>query len=126
MMVAPAVTLQELGDHYGFRTWIESGLKQAKAALGWANFRMTNYEPSEKWWEMVMSTFLMVSLFADQFNDACPLAHQEFAQHPWWDNQSGWKNLLNNLRLIIQPLICFNWAQALVRSLFRSFAAKRL
>lgn len=56
-----------------------------------------------------MSTFLMVSLFADQFNDACPLAHQEFTQHPWWDNQSGWKNLLNNLHLIIQPLICFNW-----------------
>lgn len=24
------------------------------------------------------------------------------------DVYSGWKNLLNNLRLIIQPLICFN------------------
>ena len=58
-----------------------------------------------------MSTFLMVSLFADQLNDACPLTHQQFTQHPWWDNQSGWKNLLNNLRLIIQPLICFNWLQ---------------
>jgi hypothetical protein len=48
-------------------------------------------------------------LFADQFNDSCPLAHQQFTQHPWWNNQSGWKSLLNNLRLIIQPLICFNW-----------------
>jgi hypothetical protein len=56
-----------------------------------------------------MSAFLMVSLFADQFNDSCPLAHQQFVQHPWWDKQSGWKNLLNNLRLVIQPLICFNW-----------------
>jgi hypothetical protein len=56
-----------------------------------------------------MSAFLMVSLFADQFNDSCPLAHQQFVQHPWWDNQSGWRNLLNNLRLIIQPLICCNW-----------------
>jgi hypothetical protein len=26
-----------------------------------------------------------------------------------WNNQSGWKHLLNNLRLVIQPLICFNW-----------------
>ena len=66
-------------------------------------------EQIEQWWELVMSAFLMVSLFADQFNDCCPLAHQQFVQHLWWDNQSAWKNLLNNLRLIIQPLICFNW-----------------
>jgi hypothetical protein len=58
---------------------------------------------------MVMSAFLMVSLFAEPFNDSCPLAHQHFVRHPWWNNQSGWKSLLNNLRLIIQPLVCFNW-----------------
>ncbi len=109
MVCAPAVALTEIGNQYGFRTWIEYGLKQAKDALGWADFRMTGYEQIEKWWELVMSAFLMVSLFADQFNDSCPLAHQQFAQHPWWNHQSGWKNLLNNLRLIIQPLICFNW-----------------
>ncbi len=109
MVAAPAIKLKEIGDCYGFRTWIEYGLKQAKDALGWADFRMTCYEQIEKWWEMVMSVFLMVSLFADQFNDSCPLVHQQFTQHPWWNHQSGWKNLLNNLRLIIQPLICFNW-----------------
>ncbi|MBL1178447.1 IS701 family transposase [Pantanalinema sp. GBBB05] len=108
MVCAPVIKFKEIGDHYGFRTWIEYGLKQAKDALGWADFRMTDYEQIEKWWELVMSAFLMVSLFADQFNDSCPLAHQQFGQHPWWNNQSGWKNLLNNLRLIIQPLICFN------------------
>ena len=109
MVCAPAVALMEIGNQYGFRTWIEYGLKQAKDALGWADFRMTNYEQIEKWWELVMNAFFMVSLFADAFNDACPLAHQQFARHPWWNNQSGWKHLLNNLRLIIQPLICFNW-----------------
>jgi SRSO17 transposase len=109
MVCAPAIKLKEIGDHYGFRTWIEYGLKQAKDALGWADFRMTGYEQIEKWWELVMSAFLMVSLFADQFNDSCPLVHQQFVKHPWWDNQSGWKNFLNNLRLVIQPLICFNW-----------------
>jgi SRSO17 transposase len=109
MICAPAIKLAEIGDNYGFRTWIEYGLKQAKDALGWADFRLTSYEQIEKWWEIVMSAFLMVSLFADPFNDSCPLAHQQFTQHPWWNNQSGWKNLLNNLRLIIQPLICFNW-----------------
>jgi SRSO17 transposase len=109
MVCAPAVALGEIGNHYGFRTWIEYGLKQAKDALGWADFRMTSYEQIEKWWELVMSAFLMVSLFADAFNDICPIAHQQFAQHPWWNNQSGWKNVLNNLRLVIQPFICFNW-----------------
>lgn len=109
MAAAPQVKLEEIGNSYGFRTWIEYGLKQAKDVLGWADFRMTHYEQIAKWWELVMSAFLMVSLFADAFNDSCPLAHQQFTQHPWWNHQSGWKNWLNNLRLIVQPLICFNW-----------------
>jgi SRSO17 transposase len=90
MVCAPAIALSEIGNQYGFRTWIEYGLKQAKDALGWADFRMTSYEQIEKWWEMVMSAFLMVSVVADQFNDACPLLYRHFAQHPWWDNQRGW------------------------------------
>lgn len=109
MVAAPEVKLADLGDSYGFRTWIEYGLKQSKDALGWADFRVTHYEQIEKWWELVMSAFLMVSLFADAFNDSCPLVHQQFTQHPWWNHQSGWRNLLNNLRLVIQPLICGNW-----------------
>ena len=27
----------------------------------------------------------------------------KFAEHDWWDEGQGWKNLLNNLRLIAQP-----------------------
>jgi hypothetical protein len=77
--------------------------------LGWADFRVTEYAQIEKWWEIVMSAFLMVSLFADTFNNSCPLTHRPFAQHPWWNQQRGWKHLLNNLRLILQPLICSNW-----------------
>jgi SRSO17 transposase len=108
MVAAPDIKLEQIGDSYGFRTWIEYGLKQSKDALGWADFRMTHYEQIEKWWQLVMSAFLMVSLFADAFNDTCPLVYQKFPQHPWWDNQRGWKNLLNNLRLVIQPFICWN------------------
>jgi hypothetical protein len=47
-------------------------------------------------------------LFADAFNRECPLSHQVFTQHPWWDKQRGWKNLLNNLRLVLEPWIAFN------------------
>ena len=89
MVCAPAIKLKEIGDHYGFRTWVEYGLKQSKDALGWADFRMTSYAQIEKWWELVMSAFLLVSLFADQFNDSCPLAHQQFVHHPWWTTKAG-------------------------------------
>ena len=88
IVAAPAIKLSEIGESYGFRTWIEYGLKQAKDALGWADFRMTQYPQIEKWWEMVMSAFLMVSLFADAFQDACPITQKLLAQHPWWNNQS--------------------------------------
>jgi len=29
-------------------------------------------------------------------------------EHPEWDKETGWKNLLNNLRLISLPFFCFN------------------
>ncbi|MEB3294989.1 MAG: IS701 family transposase [Synechococcales bacterium] len=108
MSNAPKVKLDEIGDAYGERTWIEYGLKQSKNALGWADFRVTDYKQIERWWEIVMSAFTMVSLFSDTFNREGPLSHSTFAQHPWWDHQRGWKNLLNNLRLVIEPWIALN------------------
>lgn len=30
-----------------------------------------------------------------------------FANHQQWNHKTGWKNPLNNLRLIIQPLFVF-------------------
>lgn len=33
-----------------------------------------------------------------------PVDH--FPDHPWWDAGQGWKNGLNNLRLILQPYVC--------------------
>ena len=32
---------------------------------------------------------------------------EKFHQHKWWDRGKGWKNLLNNLRLIIQPYVYY-------------------
>jgi hypothetical protein len=31
----------------------------------------------------------------------------KFSQHQWWDEGSGWKNILDNLRLIIQPMFSY-------------------
>lgn len=33
---------------------------------------------------------------------------EKFREHKWWDKGQGWKNLLNNLRLVIQPFTFFN------------------
>jgi hypothetical protein len=30
-----------------------------------------------------------------------------FSHHQQWNHDSGWKNTLNNLRLIVQPLLLF-------------------
>jgi len=80
MVCAPAITLQAMGDQYGFRTWIKYGLKQAKDALGWADFRVTRYEQIEKWWELVMSAFFRVSLF-DEYLHPSTGARVEPATH---------------------------------------------
>jgi hypothetical protein len=84
--------------------------------LGWADFRVTDYSQIQKWWEIVMSAYLMVSLHSQVLNNHSeqgvnkPLdpVVARFSQHEWWDFGHGWKNLLNNLRLVIQPFIFFN------------------
>ena len=121
----PGTIKKTVGNTYGLRTWIEYGFKQSKNALGWADFRLTSYQDIEKWWEVVCSAYLMVSLQASVFRAStiCPpqtvpppikeekqeqqTAQEPFAHHKWWDQGQGWKNLLNNLRLIIQPVVFY-------------------
>ena len=31
--------------------WIEYGFKQIKNELGWADYRVTDYDHIERWWE---------------------------------------------------------------------------
>jgi SRSO17 transposase len=56
------IKYSEVGNFYGLRTWVEYGLNQSKNELGWADFRLTHYSDIQKWWEIVCSTYLMVSL----------------------------------------------------------------
>jgi hypothetical protein len=65
-----------------------------------------------------MSAYLMVSLHtkalqsmqnsSDEDNGSLTT---EFSIHQWWNQGSGWKNTLNNLRLILQPFVMFNVLQ---------------
>jgi len=116
MTKVPGIKYTEVGNFYGLRNWVEYGLKQSKNELGWADFRVTNYFQIEKWWEIVMSAYLMVSLHShvliptpnNSINSSADPILTKFREHEWWDFGRGWKNLLNNLRLVIQPFILFN------------------
>jgi SRSO17 transposase len=108
MTHVPGIKYSEVGNIYGLRTWVEYGLKQSKNELGWADFRLTHYPDIQKWWEIVCSTYLMVSLHSNVFSKSHSYILQIFAEHPLWDEKFGWKNILNNLRLIVQPIILFN------------------
>jgi len=81
--------------------------------LGWADFRVTKYEEIEKWWEIVCCAYFMVSLQSGVLNFQAESMKKEnekngFLMHKWWDEKKGWKNILNNLRLIIQPKVCYS------------------
>jgi len=90
------------------RNWVEYGLKQSKNELGWADFRMTSYAQIERWWEIVMSAYLLVSLHTSllhqpQLQPSTQPAAQpqaialKLVQHPDWNQASSWKQVLNNL-----------------------------
>jgi hypothetical protein len=87
-----------VGNNYGLRTWIEYGFKQAKDELGWADYRVTDYQSIEKWWEIVCSAYLMVSLQSKIFKGAdepkqvtstLDKLERQFRQHQWWDKGQG-------------------------------------
>jgi SRSO17 transposase len=107
-----------VGNIYGLRTWIEYGFKQTKNELGWADYRVTDYASIERWWEIICCAYLLVSFQSPVFHPAkqeTPSSEQvslsstdRFPEHCWWDHASGWKNILNNLRLILQPYVCYS------------------
>jgi SRSO17 transposase len=58
----------QIGNDYGLRTWVEYGFKHCKNYLGWADFRVTDFNQIERWWEIVCSAYLMVSLQFQSLN----------------------------------------------------------
>ena len=70
-----------------------------------------HYAQIERWWEIVSSAYLMVSL---QFyglssdNDAIeePLL-KKLRAHSYWQSSSSWTSRFHNLQMLIQPYICF-------------------
>ena len=87
-----------------------------KQELGWTDYRFTNFQHIERCWEIIFCAYTMISLnfsaFLDLNQSGKMLTAKEnnsvnFSNHQQWDHDSGWKNILNNLRLIVQPLLLF-------------------
>ncbi|TRU86979.1 MAG: hypothetical protein EWV76_11625 [Microcystis novacekii Mn_MB_F_20050700_S1] len=96
MTKVPGIKYQEVGNLYGLRNWVEYGLKQSKNELGWADFRVTDYSRIERWWEVVMSAYLMVSLQSEQLSeskeanlDLANPAKEKIKKHTWRNQGSG-------------------------------------
>jgi SRSO17 transposase len=110
---------KQIGNLYGLRTWVEYGFRQCKQELGWTNYRFTDFQGINKWWEIIFSAYWMVSSHSQVFCQlnkssilsAPSISSQEsvtnFALHQQWSDKKGWKTTLNNFRLIIQPTILF-------------------
>ena len=105
---------KSVGNLYGCRTWIEYGFRQGKQELGWTNYRLTDFQNIEKWWEIIFSVYLMISLNSQVFVQRQPQRTESSNSEPsdchlhqHWNHKGGWKNTLNNLRLLIQPTILF-------------------
>lgn len=70
-------------------------------------------------WEIIFSAYLMVSLQSEVFkklgskdnilsqpNYQTDSQIDKFSLHSWWQcNETSWKSILNNLRLIVQPKV---------------------
>ncbi len=73
------------------------GLNQSKNKLGWAAFRLTQYQNIEKWWEIVCSAYLLISLFAnfERTSEKHTTSisgfkvRELFGEHPEWDKGTG-------------------------------------
>jgi hypothetical protein len=49
----------------------------------------------------------MVSLHSEQMRPWTSDSQSLFASPRWWDNGKGWKNILNNLGIRLQPFTLF-------------------
>lgn len=120
----PGDIILSVGTQYTLRTWIEYGFKQVKNELGWHDYRLTDYNSVERWWELIFSAYLLVSLHVDEFkkqqqsnldDSATAIPPPPFSGHPHWELGTTWKSALNNLRLLLQPYWCWSWVEVWLR-----------
>jgi len=113
MTEIPGLNYKDVGNLYGWRNWVEYGLNQSKNELGWADFRSTQYQDIEKWWEIVCSAYLLVSLeailqkTAEKTTTDIPSSRvrELLQENSDWDEGTGWKNWALQY-LLCKILVC--------------------
>lgn len=121
----PDVIPSEVGNTYGLRTWIEYSFKHGKNPEGWADFRVTGCEQIDRWWEIVCSAYLMVTLQFNGLNQSANAVQdtqqaellEKLSQHPWWSQGNGWKLVAEQSPVNYSALHLLLLAQTLVESL---------
>lgn len=91
-------------------------LVSLKSELGWSDFRLTKYSAIARWWEIISCAFLLVSFqsLSTTISESTEpkIVESELksylSKHPNWDEHQGWKSALNNLQLLLLPLLAFN------------------
>ncbi|MDB9517073.1 IS701 family transposase [Roseofilum reptotaenium CS-1145] len=105
---------KSISNLYSLTNWSEYGFRKCTQELGWADYRLTQYVQIEKWWEMILSAYLMISLNSQPFLSLKSLALQnaESSKAQMDDSEASqshhsgeWKSVLNTLRLLIQPIL---------------------
>jgi SRSO17 transposase len=115
-----------VGSAFGLRAWIEYEFKRHKDDLGWADYRLTDAAAIERWWELVMSAYLLASLqtptfaalghAADRIPTLPAVVDADFDAGrprpappqqalPRWDTRTDWSEHLDTLRLRIQAAL---------------------
>jgi SRSO17 transposase len=118
------IKYSEVGNIYGERTWVEYKFRQCKSELGWSDFRLTScrvtrhdkYSDIARWWEIISCAFLLVSFqslpatIAESTEPKIVKVELKsyLSAHPHWDEHHGWKSALNNLQLLLLPLLAFS------------------
>ncbi len=82
----------------------------------WAG-QIIDFQHIDRWWEIIFFVYTMISLNSPALLNLNKSRQLEtkvkdnssvyFANHKQWSTECGWKKTLNNLRLIVQPLLVF-------------------
>lgn len=123
--------LERLSDAYGRRTWVEATFRNQKTELGWHDWRLTRWEHIERWYELVLSVYTMVSARAFERLDSVkarePASNTPCAEPtqgsaatpsiPGWRGSRGWVNTLRDIQNWVQPLaaiaVLMKWSAVL-------------
>ena len=109
---APALP-GRLADAYGRRTYVEEGFRHLKTELGWHDWRLTAWAHIERWYEVALSAYAVVSIEALRraecadgagAPDRAPQTGRVPEAAPSWRGRARLKHTLEDMRGWVRAL----------------------